>query len=322
MSWDTGLQGPARKIAASNERRLRVVAGPGTGKSFALKRRVARLLEQGQEPTRVMAVTFTRNAAASLVNDLADLNVAGCEKVRVGTLHSYCFQLLNRQDVFNYLNRVPRPIIALSKAGSLQFEAGAMLSDLRVNKSFGNKRQMTKRIRAFEAAWARLQSEQPGWPVDPIDQFFEDQLIEWMRFHQSILVGELVPLALKFLRDNPASEALSAFDHVIVDEYQDLNRAEQEIIDLLAVGGSSAVVGDADQSIYSFRHANPEGINDYPNRHPTAYDESLSECRRCPTRVVRMAADLIAKNYPPGSAVRLDPKGCRQNNERVVNCVK
>ena len=64
MSWDAGLQGRARNIAATDEQRVRVVAGPGTGKSFALKRRVARLLEQGQDPTRIMVVTFTRNAAA------------------------------------------------------------------------------------------------------------------------------------------------------------------------------------------------------------------------------------------------------------------
>ncbi len=63
MSWDTGLHGQALNVAKIDERRLRVVAGPGTGKSFALMRRVARLLEEGQEPTRIMAVTFTRNAA-------------------------------------------------------------------------------------------------------------------------------------------------------------------------------------------------------------------------------------------------------------------
>ena len=244
----------------------------------------------------------------SLVNDLTDLNVAGCEKVRVGTLHSFCFQLLNREDVFEYLDRVPRPIISLTKSGSLQFEGGVLLSDLRGKGQFGDKRGMTKRLRAFDAAWARLQSEQPGWSFEPIDQLFEEQLLKWMRFHDSMLIGELVPLALRFLRDNPASEVLSAFDHVIVDEYQDLNRAEQAIIDLLADRGSSAVVGDPDQSVYSFRHANPEGVDDYSNRHPTTYDESLSECRRCPTRVVRMAAELIGKNYLPGSPVRLEAK--------------
>ena len=60
MSWDDGLTGTARLIAATDDNPLRVMAGPGTGKSFAMKRRVARLLESGQDPKLVLAVTFTR----------------------------------------------------------------------------------------------------------------------------------------------------------------------------------------------------------------------------------------------------------------------
>ena len=304
MSWDTGLSGSALNIAETGEKRLRVVAGPGTGKSFALKRRVARLLEQNQDPARIMVVTFTRNAAANLVQDLADLNIVGCEKVHVGTLHAYCFSLLSQEDVLEYLGRVPRTIVTLSKAGSLQFEGGVLLDDL-VSDQFGSKRECTKRIRAFEAAWARLQSEEPGWPVDPIDQLFQKRLIAWLRFHRAMLVGELVPEALRFLRNNPMSNALTAFDHVIVDEYQDLNRAEQEIIDLLANKSAMAVAGDADQSIYSFRHANPEGIDHFLERYPEAHDESLNECRRCPTRVVTIADQLIRNNHQPNFHPRL-----------------
>ena len=126
-----------------------------------------------------------------------------------------------------------------------------------------------------------------------------------------MLIGELVPETLRFLRNNPASNELTAFDHVIVDEYQDLNRADQEIIDLLARKGALTIVGDADQSIYRFRHANPEGVDDFKNRHPTTHDEPLTECRRCPTWVVEIADCLIRKNYPPGSPPRLR---ARQSN--------
>ena len=80
MSWSTGLTGSALNIASTDHNRLRVVAGPGTGKSFAIMRRVARLLEEGQDPRRILAVTFTRNAASSLVSDLNDIGVEGCEE--------------------------------------------------------------------------------------------------------------------------------------------------------------------------------------------------------------------------------------------------
>lgn len=183
-----------------------------------------------------------------------------------------------------------------------------MLDDLVSLSAFGPKRDCTRRIRAFEAAWARLQSEAPGWPQDPVDRQFQAALISWLRFHRAILIGELVPEALRFLRNNPASDARSAFDHVIVDEYQDLNKAEQELIELLASSGATAIVGDVDQSIYRFRHANPEGIEAFQLQHPATHDETLDECRRCPTRVVAIADHLIRHNHPHAVAPRLQPK--------------
>ena len=101
MGWDDGLTGTGRNIAATNDSRLRVMAGPGTGKSFAMKRRVARLLEGRLDPRRILAITFTRNAAASLVDDLHALGIANCERVRAGTLHAFCFSLLS----LNYSRR-------------------------------------------------------------------------------------------------------------------------------------------------------------------------------------------------------------------------
>ena len=308
MPWNDGLTGTALQIASTNDTPLRVMAGPGTGKSFAMKRRVARLLEENANPRRILAVTFTRNAAASVVEDLASLGVEGSNKIHAKTLHAYCFGLLGQQEVFDFLGRVPRPIVTFSKAGVLQFEGKMLLDDLASEANFGTKRDCTKKIRAFEAAWARLQSEEPGWPNDPVDQAFQQALLSWLTFHRAMLIGELVPEALRFLRNNPACEARTAFDHVIVDEYQDLNRAEQDLIDLLASNGTTAIVGDVDQSIYRFRHANPEGIETFDATHDHTHDETLDECRRCPTKVVAIADHLIRQNHPASPDTRLAPK--------------
>lgn len=313
MSWDDDLTGAALYIATTDETPLRVMAGPGTGKSFALKRRVERLLKAGQDPERIFAVTFTRNAAALLVKDLHTLGIPNCERVRVSTLHAFCFQLLRRQDVFGYLGRVPRTVVTFERSGALQFEGGAMLDDLVLTGDFGGNRDCTKRIRAFEAAWARLQAQVPGPPRDPIDLQFQATLDSWLRFHNAMLIGELIPEALRFLRYNPASDARSLFDHVLVDEYQDLNRAEQELIDLLAGSGSTVIVGDVDQSIYRFRHANPEGIEAFKQRHPATHDETLHECWRCPTGVVTIANDLIRHNHLGTIVPRLLAKRGNQN---------
>ena len=307
-SWSSGVTGPALRIARADEKRLRVLAGPGTGKSFALKRRVARLLEGGQEPGRVLAVTFTRNAAADLVKDLHSLGVEGCEIVRVSTLHSFCFSLLNREDVFQHLNRVPRTLLTIWKSGSLQFEVGVMLDDLGIDHQFGGKRDLASRLRAFEAAWARSQFDEPGWAQNDLDKHFQDRLSEWLRFHRAMLIGELIPETLRFLRANPLADVMTAYDHVIVDEYQDLNRAEQRLIDLLASNGATVVIGDPNQSIYSgLKHANPEGIEQFSVLHPDTHDETLAECRRCPTRVVEIANSLIGYNQPSDSKLLLEP---------------
>lgn len=307
MAWDDGLKGKALEIARSKAKRLRVIAGPGTGKSFAMKRRVARLLEQGVPAKNILAVTFTRTAAAALVKDLTNLGINGCENVRVGTLHSLCFSILRRNEVFSFLQRKANPLITFSDHGVLRYHGAPLLQDLDAPQKFGDKRAKARRIRAFEAAWARLQSETAGWPTSSVDKAFEEKLLGWLTFHDAMLVGELVLLTLRYLRSNPTAPELTKFKHVIVDEYQDLNKAEQELIDLLGGKSSIAAVGDPDQSIYSFRYANPQGIMQFASSHEGLEEKDLDKCRRCPKTVVEMANNLIMNNYLGGFQSRLEP---------------
>ena len=292
--WDDGLVGPARRIAELNHTPIRVLAGPGTGKTFALMRRVARLLQAGATPNRMLVCTFTRTAARDLEGELARLRVEGVEEVRAETLHAFCFSLLSHAEVLKATGRIPRPL--------LHFEERFLLQDLNGN-GFGGIRERDRRLQAFNAAWARLQSETPGWPQDPVDRDFHRELVGWLRFHQAMLIGELVPEALRYLRENPASPHRGVFEHVLVDEYQDLNRAEQVLLDLLAKGGHLIVIGDEDQSIYSFKFAHPEGIAAFDESHPGTHDERLDDCRRCPRLVVELANTLIDNN--PGRTPRV-----------------
>lgn len=306
--WDQGLDGAARRIAELNHTPMRVLAGPGTGKTFALMRRVARLLQDGATPNQMLVCTFTRTAARDLEGELARLGVDGVAQVRAGTLHAFCFGLLGQAEVLEATGRVPRPL--------LSFEERFLLQDLN-GYGFGGIRERGRRLQAFNAAWARLQSQIPGWPEDPVDQAFHRELIGWLRFHEAILIGELVPETLCYLRENPASPHRGVFEHVLVDEYQDLNRAEQVLLDLLAEAGHLIVIGDEDQSIYSFKFAHPEGIATFSGTHPNTHDEGLDECRRCPRLVVEMANTLIANN--PGRTPRvLRPLAVNPDGEVLV----
>lgn len=287
MAWDDNLGGASLRIAASDDSPLRVRAGPGTGKTFTLIRRIARLLENGTAPREILVSTFTRTAAGDLKRELESLDVRGAASVRATTVHSLCFRILARNEVLEVTGRIPRPL--------LEYEKRFLLQDLH-DGEFGNIHARRRRLKAFEAAWARLQSEQPGWPHDPVDQRFHRQLLDWLSFHQAMLIGELVPEALRYLRSNPASPERITFSHILVDEYQDLNAAEQEFTQLIAENAQLTIIGDEDQSIYSFKYAHPEGIADFHARHPNTTDETLDLCRRCPTNIVQMANSLIANN--------------------------
>lgn len=288
MPWNDDLdpQSPAYRIAADRSRFMRVVAGPGTGKSFALKRRVARLLEERVAPARILPVTFTNVAAEDLQREMLRIGVAGCEDIRGSTLHSLGMKILSRQNVLQAIGRVPRPLN--------QFEMEPLLYDL--SAEFGNKRARQKRIRAYEAAWARLQHEEPGYAQTAQDRRFEQTLVDWLRFHTCMLIGEIIPQVYQYLRNNPAAPECRLYDHVLVDEYQDLNRAEQGVIDLLGGDGHLCIVGDDDQSLYSFKFAHPAGIRSFADTHPNTTDHEIIVCRRCPTRVVSFANSLIRFN--------------------------
>lgn len=287
MPWNDGLQGQALQIAATPNSPLCVVAGPGTGKTFALMRRLARLLEVDHaDPERILACTFTRTAAEDITRSISGLGIQGAENILAQTVHGLCFSMLSSHDVLEATGRVPRPL--------LRFEERFLLQDL-CKAGLGGVRECGKRLRAFSAAWARLQHEDPGWPHDASDQAYQAALLAWLRFHEAMLIGELIPEGIKYLRNNPQSPYRTNYDHLLVDEYQDLNRAEQHLVDLLA-GGSLVVIGDEDQSIYSFKHAHPEGIVEFAGTHPNTEEAGLDQCRRCPHRVVTMANALIAHN--------------------------
>jgi DNA helicase-2/ATP-dependent DNA helicase PcrA len=143
---------------------------------------------------------------------------------------------------------------------------------------------------------ARLQHEEPRFAADPADRQFEDALVGWLRFHAGMLIGEIIPQLYEYLRNNPAAPERNLYDFVLVDEYQDLNRAEQRVIDLLSENAHLCIVGDDDQSLYSFKYAHPAGIRTFPAEHPGVTDHEILNCRRCPTRVVRIANALISRN--------------------------
>lgn len=272
-----------------------------------MKRRVARLLEADVDPVDILPVTFTRVAAEDLHRELVGMGAPGCDRLEGVTLHSLSLKLLKRNHVLEATGRDPRPLN--------DFELAPLESDL---SAFGGRRDIRKKIKAYEAAWARLQDDEPGVAADDRDAEFEAALLAWMIFHRGMLIGEVIPETYRYLLNNPHAEERTEFSHILVDEFQDLNRVEQGVVDLLSRAADVCIVGDDDQSIYSFKHAHPAGIQGWHEQNPDLDDLNLTVCRRCPSRVVSMANSLISRNQLRPVDRQLTPHAANGDGESAI----
>jgi len=286
--WDDQLDvnSVAYKFACSENKISRSLAGPGTGKTFSLMRKIAYLLEVKHiQPEKILIITFTRAASGDITKELSKLEIEGANRIQARTLHSFCLRILMNREVISSIDRFPRPM--------LPHEIKVMLNDINENIYFGNLKHRLKFLHDYESAWARLQFDEPGYTQSEEDRNFQDQLVKWMKFHKSMTIGEVVPFTLDLLRFNPELPVGEEFSHVLVDEYQDLNKAEQVIIDKIAENAKFTVVGDDNQSIYKFKNARPEGIRIFHESHNPCTDFIMDECRRCPKKIVKFANSLI-----------------------------
>ncbi|MGV7222184.1 MAG: UvrD-helicase domain-containing protein [Nitrospinales bacterium] len=289
MKWNDNLEvgSPAHVLASSTDQTVRSMAGPGTGKSFGIQRRIAKLMDDGVRPEKILAITFTRTAANDLKKDIGSMEVSGSENVVAKTIHSHALSILMRADIIEKTHRTPRMI--------LEHEMKGGLHDLGKEK-YGTITERKILRDSYLAAWATLQIDEAGFTKEQKQIDFESDVTGWMKQHSGMLIGEVIPEVIKYLKFNPASDAIGAYDVILVDEYQDLNKAEQEFIKLIRGDASIVIVGDDDQSIYKFKYAHPAGIQTIEQLHGKYTDIPFEQCRRCPTRVTKMASELIGKN--------------------------
>jgi len=264
-----------------------------------MTRRLLRLIQQKRvKPEQVLAVTFTRTAANDLRRTLEKVLGEEYRSFWATTLHSLCFRVVETENFLEVRNRHPRFLLAASKSSNLGFEAAPMLADLKEeNDNFGTPTEQSRRIRDYESMWARRQQDALGVTTAGVDATYQGALLSWLRFHRGMFVGELVAEAYQFLAAEPDSPWRSRFKAILVDEYQDLNKLDQTVVDLFSSdnGAMCSVVGDFDQSIYSFRNAHMDGLQEYSQK--TGVDSrSMEVSRRCPTSHLGPAQSHIQQN--------------------------
>jgi len=199
-NWRENLDpgSPAYAFAIDESATCRSLAGPGTGKTFGLMRKIAYLLEhKGIDPEKILIITFTRAGAADIKKELTALEIDGVDRIHSSTLHSFCMGVLMQREVIDANNRHPRPL--------LKYETKPLLYDVNVDRRFGNKSIKTcgDLLTDYESAWARLQVDEPGFSQTNDDVEFQNRLDQWMEFHQAMTIGEIIPFVLQFMRANP-----------------------------------------------------------------------------------------------------------------------
>ena len=282
----------------------RLLAGPGTGKTLTLTRRVQYLIERsGVSPSQILVVTFTRAAAAELRGRISDTLSDDGNRPHISTLHSFALRQLVRNA--NMVETLPRPI----RVADDWEERKIVHEHLKIELGY-TIRTIRERFNQLSADWETLEAENSDWSEEFIDPTFLGAWQDQRAVFGYTLRAELVYQVKRSLEQSDNFKLESEFAHILVDEYQDLNRCDLAVIRAITDRGSEQfAVGDDDQSIYGFRKAYPEGIRQFTAEFSPSESLSLSICMRCDKRIITLAefvANQDTKRLPKDLAPRQD----------------
>ncbi|MGA2174364.1 MAG: UvrD-helicase domain-containing protein [Verrucomicrobiota bacterium] len=280
-----------------------VIAGAGSGKTRTLTYRAAFLLEQGIPPECILLLTFTNKAAREMMRRVTDLLGGELSALWGGTFHAIGARVLRRharqigfQPDFSILDREDAEDLLAACLGEMEIDLQAtrfpkarVLSDifsLAANKDESVEAVLRKQFDYFSALAPQIAQVQQHYAArkkagNSMD--FDDLLVLW----------------LKLLRENAAvlEDQQRRFQFILVDEYQDTNKIQGELIDLLGRRHHNImVVGDDSQSIYSWRGAHFQNILKFPQRYPQAAVYRIETNYRSTPEILRLANAAIAAN--------------------------
>lgn len=260
-----------------------VLAGPGAGKTYCLIERIGYLVEaHGIDPGRICAFTFTNKAAGEIAHRLVSRLGDHAERVKRGTIHAFCAELL----------RELGEAVGLSRGFGIADEPYQL--DVLRRLDGGPRRWHSTVLTRFSAHRFR------GEPLQPNDQQLFGMYEQFLRQRHLCDFDMLVLAAADLLEHRAALEQVRArYDVVLVDEFQDLNPVQYRVVRALASAHRHVfAVGDDEQSIYSWVGADPkvftQFLNDFSVREPV----HLGENRRCPRQVLECAQRLVTFNEP------------------------
>lgn len=299
-------------ILNSDAKMIAVIAGPGSGKTKGILIPKAQkvLADQLINPKKVLLLTFSRHSAQDLQNKIKAID----RTPSASTLHSLCLSFLLSENNHDIRKRVDSIL--------LNFEKQYLVSDLKLLLPDLHKNKIRKMLEEFSAGWAVKPHEEVFDETDEKIKF-KTMVINWLSEHEAAMMEEIVygavDLIKKMKAQNITSELINEPQYIFVDEFQDLNKLEQEFVDLLAESSELLlIVGDPDQSIYSFKYAFPEGIVGFSER-PEVEEHTLEYIGRCAKKITRLANKILLQDDPLRTSLLKPLDNSEEGNVVIVS---
>ena len=276
-----------------------ILAGPGTGKTFTLTMRIARLVtHRGEDPASILAITFTNKAAEEMKKRIAaayaDEHIS--KKITIATFHSFGMSLLREYAA------------TFGRSGDFAVFGDDEKAYI-LRSCLGLKRRDFKKF-AEGIRLAKTRMQLPSELEDDELANYYAAYEDWLKKEDAFDIDDLIVYPVRLLRDGAGTGAAirERYPWVCIDEYQDINLAQYQLIRLLAPDKDSNIfaIGDPDQAIYGFRGADNIFIQRFRDDYPSAAIYELRASYRCPKTILE-ASDQVVR--PGGGRNALEGLG-------------
>ena len=294
-----GLNNKQYEAVINTEGPCLIIAGAGSGKTKVLTHKIAYLIqEKNVLPWNILAITFTNKAANEMKERIANLVGDVAQDIWMGTFHSICVRILRK-----FIDRIGFDTsFIIFDTSDQRTMIKTCLKDLNIDDKMFTDRSVLSEISNAknqmlepEAYTAIANGDFRKEKIATVYELYQKRLKE----NNAIDFDDIINYTIKILNENPdvLEYYANKFKYVLVDEYQDTNKAQFTLITLFASNyGNITVVGDSDQSIYAFRGADISNILNFERDFVNAKIIKLEQNYRCTGNILKAANSVIKNN--------------------------
>ena len=314
-----GLNDKQKEAVLATEGPCLVIAGAGSGKTKVLTHKIAYLLsEKNVKPWNILSITFTNKAANEMKQRVEKLVGEASQEMWLGTFHSICVRILRRfidrigfDTTFLIFDSTDQRTLVKECIKSIGLD-DKLFTDRSVLSEISNGKNDMLEPKAYQVKYnGDFRKEKIG----EVYELYQKKLKE----NNALDFDDIINYTIKILTENPdvLEYYTEKFKYVLVDEYQDTNKAQFMLVSILASKyGNITVVGDNDQGIYSFRGADITNILNFEKDFPGSKIVKLEQNYRCTQNILNAANSVIKNNE-----VKYKKKLWTENEEGKLPCI-